>query len=110
MSVNSRICAALASLKVPVQADTYVPADPSEHYFTFNVSTLGADFADDEPGHERALLQLHYYCPTSYDSVARVRQIKRLLFAADFTWPNMTTAGDAAGQHVVFEFETAEGV
>lgn len=109
MSVNSRIRAALASLNEPVQANTYVPTDPSERYFTFNVSTMGADFADDEPGHERTLVQLHYFCPTGFDTVARVREIKRLLFAAEFTWPSVTPAGDANGQHIVFEFECAEG-
>lgn len=109
MTVNQRLREALVPLRLPVQASTYVPASPSERYFTFNVSTLGADFADNEPGHERLLLQLHYYCPTGYDSVADVRRIKKLLFAADFTWPDVTNTGDAAGQHIVFEFEAAEG-
>ncbi len=110
MSVNQRLRAALAPLGLPVQANTYVPADPSERYFTFNISTLGDDFADNAPEHERDLVQLHYFCPTGYDSVADVRQVKRLLSAADFTWPSSTNAGDADGQHIVFEFETAEGV
>ena len=110
MSVNSSICAALASLKEPVQANTYRPADGSERYFTFNLSSFGADFADDAPGHERVLVQLHYYCPAAYDTTALVRQVKRLLSAAGFTWPSVTNAGDEDGQHIVFEFETAEGV
>lgn len=109
MSINSRIREALASLEEPVRANTYVPADSSERYFTFNVSTLGADYADDEPVHERALIMLHYFCPSDYDSVETVRTVKGLLRGADFTWPSVTNAGDEAGQHIVFEFECAEG-
>ena len=109
MSTAERLREALAPIGDPVQANTYRPADDSERYFTFNLSTFGDDFADDEPGHERVLIMLHYYCPTAYDTTALVRRVKRLLFAADFTWPSVTNAGDEAGQHVVFEFECAEG-
>lgn len=110
MSTAERIRTALASLGEPVQANTYRPEDPSERYFTFNLSSFGDDFADNEPGHERVLLQLHYYAPAAYDTTALVRQVKRLLSAADFTWPSVTNAGNADGQHIVFEFEEAVGV
>ena len=110
MNTAERIRTALAGLGEPVQANTYRPADSSERYFTFNLSSFGTDYADDAPGHERVLIMLHYYCPTAYDTTALVRQVKRLLFAADFTWPAVTNAGDADRQHIVFEFEEAVGV
>lgn len=76
----------------------------------FNYDTLGADFADDAPGHERYLVQVHLYAPRTFDASERVRRTKRALADAGFTWPDTVNASDADGQHIVFECEYAEGI
>ncbi len=107
MSVNQKIISALYGFGDPISPGTY--QGDSERYFAFDYSTLGADFGDDAPRHERYLVQVHFFCPLSYNSVSRSKDIKRALFTSGFTWPEMTNASDQDGQHLVFECEMAEG-
>lgn len=108
MTVNERIRAALLPFGDPVFAA--VATGDVQRYYAFNYTTLGADYADNDPSHERYLIQVHFFCPNSYDTVERVKQTKRSLRSAGMTWPEMTNASDENGQHVVFECEYAEGI
>lgn len=114
MTVNERILSALSPLDCPVLADLYTGRE--RVYVTFHYTTCGALFADDAPGCERCLIQVHFFCPYDFDYVGTAKEIKRLLFAGGFTWPEMVNAtGDYAeaakeGRHFVFECELAEGV
>lgn len=108
MSINQRIMDALSDFGYPVSPTVY--EGEAEQYFVFNYSTMGADFGDDAPQQEKYLVQVHFFCSPSFNSVGRAKQIKRKLFAAGFTWPEMTNASDRDGQHLVFECEAAEGV
>lgn len=105
MSLNSTLKTALDPV-APVEADTY--EGKSAVYITFNYNSLGADYGDDEPDHERFLIQAHLYAPTGYDTVSMRRDIKKRLAAAGTTWPNYTNASDKNGQHHVFECEIAQ--
>ena len=107
MTINERIIAAL-NYGDPVKPNIYTGT--ADRYFTFNYNTIPDDFADDAPGHERYFIQVHFVCPLNYDSVSRRAEIKTKLFAAGFTWPNVTDATDEDGQHWIFECEYAEGV
>lgn len=114
MTVNERLIAALSPLGFPVVSDLYT-GDESE-YITFNYATRGVLFADDAPGVESYFIQVHFLCAYDFDYVGPVNRIKRALFRAGFTWPEMVNAtGDYAeaakeGRHYVFECELAEGV
>lgn len=114
MTVNEQIIAALSPLGYPVVADLYT--GDADTYFTFNYTTRGAGFANDAPGFDAYLIQVHFLCPYTFDYVATTKKVKRLLLAGGFTWPEMINAtGDYAeatkeGRHFVFECEAVEGV
>ena len=108
MNVNALIKAALDPFGDPVEYGAYVGA--AETYYVFNGSTLGSDYGDDEPGHERHLVQVHFFCPLKVDALIRQKRTKQALFAAGFTWPSMIDATDTESRHYVFECEYVAGV
>jgi hypothetical protein len=108
VSIESKIKTALNSLGYKIYPGNYNGAD--ETYFVFNHNTLPDDFGDNAPRHERALIQVHLFCPHGFNSVKTRKDAKLALLGAGFTYPNMTDASDKDGQHWVFETETAEGV
>lgn len=111
MTVNERLITALEPLGYPIAPDRYTGEETV--YLTFNYGVRGALFADDAPGYDVYLVQVHLFAPYGWNSVALRGQVKRRLFAAGFTWPEETDAGSAQeqreGQHIVFECEMGEG-
>ncbi len=108
MSIESRIKGALAPLGYKTYPGNYDGAD--EVYFVFNHNTFGDDYGNNRPQHERALIQVHLFCPHDFNGVQTRKSVKLALLGAGFTYPSLTDAGDKDGQHWVFEFETAEAV
>ena len=106
MTVESRIRTALASFEHKVYPDTYNGSDKT--YFIMNYNTIPDDFGCNQPQHERALIQVHLFCPHGFNSVQLRKDIKLALLGAGFTYPSMTNASDEDGQHWVFEFQVAE--
>lgn len=103
MSVNELLRTALLPMCDEVVADVYV--GDADTYIVFNYTTHGADYADDTPGHELYLIQVHFYCPRTFDSTDMKKEIKNALFAIGCTWPAVIPASDEDGQHLVFECE-----
>lgn len=112
MTVEEKIVTALAPFGDPVEKSLLYAAaqDLPPRYYTFSCSSFGADFGDDEPGHERWLVNVHFFAPLHGNYERRVKETKKALFRAGFNWPSTVDAGDQEGQHVVFECEIAEGV
>lgn len=114
MSINSLLKDVLDPFGDPVVAGEYITqpnAPDPDRYYTFNTETYGANYADDEPEHEVAFVQVHFFCPSTFDSVERVLATKRALAAIeDATWPRVTNASTKDGQHIVFEFRYPKGV
>ncbi len=108
MSVDAQIKAALSAFGDPVANAVY--RGDADRYYVFNYTTIGTDYADDEPQHERYLIQVHLFAPLSENVTRRVKQTKKALLNAGFTWPETENASDDEGRHIVFECETAEGV
>lgn len=108
MSVDAQIKHALSEFGDPVENAVYI--GEAERYYVFDYSTIGTDFADDEPGHERYLVHVHLFAPLEENVTRRVKQTKKALLNAGFTWPETVNASDDEGRHIVFECETAEGV
>lgn len=108
VSIESRIRLALDALGYKVYPDTY--NGPDKMYFVFNYNTTPDDHGDNQPNHERALIQVHLFCPHTFDSVKLRKDIKLALLGARFAYPYMTNASDKDGQHWVFEFQTAEAI
>ena len=107
MSINSTLKAALNPI-APAEADVY--GGDAAVYIAFGYNSLGADFGDDAPSHERFLVQVHLYAPNSYNTINKRREIKKALAEAGATWPIYENASDKDGQHHVFECELIEAV
>ena len=104
--------------------DTFIPKDWADannttadayegytkEYLTFGYNSIPADYGDDEPAHERILIQVHYFAPQGVNTLAKRRRIKAALRGAGMTWPACTNASDGNGQHFVFECECGVGL
>lgn len=114
MTVNERLITALEPVGHPIVPDQYTGEEAV--YLTFNHGVRGALFADDAPGYDVHMVQVHLFAPYGWNSMALRAQVKRRLFSAGFTWPEETDAGSESqearemGQHIVFECEIEEGV
>lgn len=114
MSVEQRIKDALAPLGIPVEPDAYTGTETT--YCIFRYNSVPDGFADNEPAYERYLIQVHLYSSVGTDTTEQRRQIKQLLYAADFTWPEEHGIPETErtemyeGQHYMFACELAEGV
>ena len=107
MSINATLKAALDPI-APAEADVY--EGKAKTYIVFGYNSIPADFGDNEPSHERFLVQVHLFAPAGENTLSRRRRIKKALAAAGATWPSYTNASDKDGQHHVFECEIAEAV
>lgn len=108
MSVDARLVAALDPFGYDVENG--VSFSKNRTYFAFTYFTIPADYADDEPCHERCLVSVHFFCPLDVNVTALKKTVRQALYAADFTWPSIVDASDENGRHLVFECEIAEGV
>lgn len=108
MTINERLIEALSMLGIPVTFREF--QGDEDRYIVFDYNTIPIDFADDEPDHEKYLIQVHLFCPLGTNSISDTRKIKEALFEAGMTWPEMTDASDKDSQHLVFECENAEGI
>ena len=115
MTINERVKTALAEFELPVKPDRY--SGDSESYFVFNYTTSGAMFADNAPGYDIYLVQVHYFCPMGVNTITTRKRVKQLLHGAGFTWPEETNVSDSPTkntdddkQHIVFECEIEEGI
>lgn len=108
MTLNGRIRKALGDFGDPVVPGLYT--GEAERYYTFNYDLVPMRFADNRPIAWKALVQVHFFCPLSYDSVQRKAHTVLALGEAGFGWPEVVDASDKDAQHYVFECDCTEGV
>lgn len=108
MTVDARIKAALDVFGDPVENALY--SSESDRYYVFNYTTAGAIYADDDPSAETYFIQVHLFAPLDENIAERIKQTKKVLNNAGFTWPRTTNASDEESRHIVFECEYVEGV
>ena len=78
-------------------------------YVVWNYNQIGQVYAEGAPQAARYLVQVHFYLPHKEDPRTGILSLSRALFDAGFTWPDVTDASDADGQHWVLECEYADG-
>lgn len=114
MSIESRIVEAVAFTKMPCAHPNYDGEEKA--FFTFNMDAIPSNFADDTPLHDRWLIQLHMFAPVTQNTRKLRKQVRQAIFDAGFTYPDQIDASEAfkktdgSEQHIVFEFEDAEGI
>ena len=94
MSVNGILKTALEPI-APVKADAY--EGYTKEYLTFGYNSIPADYGDDEPAHERILIQVHYFAPQGVNTLAKRRRIKAALRGAGMTCRHARTPQTATG-------------
>ena len=106
--VGERIATALKPLYGEnIYPDVYVGS--ALEYIVYNYSIIPAVYAERAPHAARYLVQVHLYSPREKSPTAAILAIDRALFAAGFTWPSVTDASDADGQHHVIQCEFCDG-
>lgn len=107
MTINEAIIQALEGFGDPVVPDLYTGV--AERYYTFNYDVLPAQFADNGPLFERALIQVHFFAPRTFNSVRRRNETRKALIAAGLSWPETVEGPGDDKQHYIFECETIIG-
>ena len=112
MIVEERVKAALDVFGDPVEKSVLSAAAKRRptRYYTFSCDSFGAAFGGNKPGCERCLVHVHLFALLNQNCLQQVLETKKALFAAGFTWPEVTDATDQDGQHFVFECETAQPI
>ena len=115
MTAFEAIQEALSGMEIPLTPYTY--RGEEEKYITYNyASDSGADFGDDAPECDLTSVQVHYFMPIvnakrQHESFLQAKkQIRAALFAAGFTYPQITVMEetDTNTWHLVFECEYIE--
>lgn len=107
-SMAEQLDAALSAL-YPGAVFPIVYTGPLLRYVVWNYDVQPSVWAERAPHAARYLVQVHLYLPHKEDPRTQLLAIQRALFDARFTWPEITDASDAEGQHWVFECEYADG-
>lgn len=108
MTVEKRIVQTLSPLGLPVAQGCYQEDD--KRYIGYYVSRFGTQYADDGPGAELCLIQIHIFAPLAENINALVRLAQKELYLAGFLWPEVTDATDKDGRHFVLETQWLEGL
>lgn len=105
MTVNQKIITALQPLRLPITPDFFGSGE--KEYITFNYADDRAkNFGDDMPLNVVAYMQVHYFLPIEKDYLYNKKEIRKLLFAAGFTYPEVTEQiEDKTTRHLIFECE-----
>lgn len=105
--MNQKIYKAMGCFGIPVTPDFFGGGE--EEYITFNYADDRATaFADDEPLLVEADMQIHYFLPAKKSYLEAKKQMRRALFEAGFTYPEVTEFVEPDGRgggtrHIVFE-------
>ena len=107
-SVDKRIRSALIPFGYDVEKGVYRGEDNT--YFVFGYNTIPIQPSDDTPEFERYLIWVRIVAPVTVKLTALLRQVKRALEQAGFTYPQSTLVDDADAQEYLLETEWAEQI
>ncbi len=103
MTVDEIIVSVLTPVGLDIEEGVYTGANTS--YITFDYYTIPHDFTDNAPSHEIYRMAVHLVAPPRTSLSAKRAQIKTLLFAAGFTFPEEVNATSKAEKHYIYECE-----
>lgn len=103
MTIHQKIKKALQDFGITVTEDFF--GGDNEEYITFNLATDKAVmYADDDPEHDVASVQIHWFLPVEKNYLAGKKEIRRSLHENGFTYPEVTVIvePDNKTRHIVF--------
>lgn len=112
MTLDEKLVAAVSPVVAICRPSSYLPApgDEPEEYCTYNRAEFPRVHSAGAPRRLVQLYQLHYYRRDRADPRPTLNRLKHEIFASWFSYPSVTDASDADGQHWVLEFEGSEVV
>lgn len=112
MTINEILISALQGIAptYPWELDEEDGDERKLRRILFNYNTVPDTFGDNAPAYERYLIQVHYFCPKSEDSIKARGAIKRALFMVTEDWPEEILVSRESKQapdeqHYCFETE-----
>lgn len=113
ISTFGKIKQVAQAMGVPAYPDVYT-GDDLNTWITYNLAEEYGDlFADDAPDAVVDSVQVHLFVRTSQNYLPLMRTLRDGLFAAGFTWPDITTdyESDQKLRHIILEasIEAEEG-
>ena len=108
LTVDKRIRTALISFGYDVEKGVY--RGDSKTYFVFGYNTIPAQPSDDTPEFEKYLIWVRIVAPVTTKITGLIRQVKRALESAGFTYPQLTMVDNADEQEILLETEWAEQI
>lgn len=106
MNVNNLIISTLSPIVADVVPTKYTGTATT--YITFNYEDdRGVAFADDTPIADVAYLQIHLFCPRTSNYHSKKTQIRKALFNAGFSYPQITSLyeDETETNHIIFQCE-----
>lgn len=112
MTLDERLVSAVSPIVPICRPSSYMPTADEEpdEYCTYNSNERPRVHSSGAPRRLVRLYQLHYYRRDRADPKPMLNRLKHEIFASCFTYPSVTDASDADGQHWVLEFEGSEVV
>ena len=105
-SINKQIIDMLKPLGYPIEFMTYNGSQSS--YFVFNYADeRGVMFADNLAQFELVSLQIHFFCPRTFNHINLKKQVKQTLINNDWVHPVTQTLYEREDDyyHLIFETE-----
>lgn len=106
MNVNKLIIDTLKPFVADVVPTKYTGTNTT--YIVFNYEDDRAKlFADDKPIIDVAYMQIHLFCPRTFNFQNLKKQVRSALFKAGFSYPSIQTfyEDDTETNHIVFQCE-----
>lgn len=104
--MNKIVMDLLKTLGYPIDYIAYRGTE--DKYFVFNyITEEGLLFADDKAIYDTYPMQIHFFCPSSFNHLSIKKQVKDLLINNGFIYPRIRTIYEKETKynHIVFETE-----
>ena len=109
METSEKIVAAIKPFGVPCVPD--LSTGGAKRFVTYNFADdYGTDFADDQPETVVNSMQIHFFMPANESYISWKKKIRKALFDAGFTFPEVIiqTEDENTIRHMIFECSIEE--
>lgn len=102
MNVNGLLLKTLQPFGCPVEQDLYEGKETRYFVYTYAAETA-TGYADNAPQRERFTMYVNLYLPREENYLRLKKGVKKALFAAGFTYPDVEQILDGNMRHIIFE-------